>query len=456
VPEPRSGTPDPGPPSPSKPVLWTLLFTSTLTVMAGAIIAPSLPVMRDVFEEVAWVGMGVRLVLTMPALFIVLGAPLAGWIADRYGRRRLLVGAILLYALAGGAGLILSTLGGLLASRALLGVAVAGVMTAVTTLIGDYYRGMERARILGAQAAFMGLGGVVFTTGGGLLAALHWRGPFGVYPAALLILPAVLRLLHEPKREGGAEVPVPPGAVPVGGVGIGGAGASEALAEAGDRVPSPPGHPGGSAASPRPVGPSGPGFGLSVALPVFVVAFLVQLVFYTIPVQLPFHLQTLSGSGPRTAGLAIAACSLFFSLGSFVSARLSKGWSHAGVVARGFVLTAVGFGVVGAAPGLGVLFPGLAVAGFGMGLILPAMSVWLNTEVPSAMRGRAMGGFTTAIFLGQFLSPIASQPLLALGGPAAAYLGIAVALPVVAGLLFLSGKVGKASAFSQGAHRPGE
>jgi MFS family permease len=41
---------------------------------------------------------------------------------------------------------------------------------------------------------------------------------------------------------------------------------------------------------------------------------------------------------------------------------------------------------------------------------MPNMSIWLMTTVPEAIRGRALGGLSTAIFLGQFLSPIITQP----------------------------------------------
>jgi len=401
------------PPLPSRAVLWTLLLTSTPTVMAGAIIAPALPTMEEVFRTVDWVEMGVRLVLTMPALFIVLGAPAAGWVADRYGRVRLLVGATILFAGAGGAGLVLNTLPGILVSRALLGLGVAGVMTAVTTLIGDYYQGLERARVLGAQAAFMGMGGVVFTTGGGFLAALHWRGPFAVYLAMLLVLPAILRILRDPEGDTGGHPPAPS---PAGG------------ASSGLSAP-PPDLPGG--------------IPLAVAAPVFGVAVLMQVLFYTIPVQLPFHLESVWGRGPRVAGVAIATSSLFFSLGSLLSARINRGWSQPAVVARGLFVTGAGFAIVTTAPGVGALFPGLALAGAGIGIVLPGMSVWLMNEVPARLRGRAMGGFTTSIFLGQFLSPILAQPFIATGGPAAAYLAIAVILPVLGVGTMLAGWMGK-------------
>jgi len=50
-------------------VKTTLLLVSTLTVMAGATIAPALPAMRQYFSEVANADYWVRLILTAPALY---------------------------------------------------------------------------------------------------------------------------------------------------------------------------------------------------------------------------------------------------------------------------------------------------------------------------------------------------------------------------------------------------
>ena len=130
----------------------TLLLASSLTVMSGATIAPALPAMQAHFAGVENSDLLVRLVLTVPALAIVVGAPLAGVIGDLRGRARLLYMAILLYAAAGSSGLYLDSLGAILAGRVLLGAAVAGVLTSATALAADYYSGAERARFMGCLA----------------------------------------------------------------------------------------------------------------------------------------------------------------------------------------------------------------------------------------------------------------------------------------------------------------
>jgi MFS family permease len=86
---------------------------------------------------------------------------------------------------------------------------------------------------------------------------------------------------------------------------------------------------------------------------------------------------------------------------------------------------------------------GLLVSGIGLGLIVPNLNVWLVTIVPAAIRGRAVGGLTTAIFLGQFISPILMQPV-------ASRAGLASAFAVAGGVSLLLGLVLAALAFIQG------
>lgn len=344
----------------------TLLLSSSLTVMAGATIAPSLPAMREHFAAVPNADYWVRLVLTVPALFIAIGAPFVGTLIDRFGRKSLLSIAVLLYGLAGTSGVVLNEIGLILVGRVLLGLSVAGIMTTATALIADYYTGATRAQFLGFQAAFMGLGGVVFLSLGGFLADLNWRMPFLIYLLALLILPLVVFILPEPDR------------------------ASNAQSLGGDDTS---------------------GFPWRIAGITYGAALLSQIVFYLIPVQLPFYLKELVNANASQSGLAIALATLFSAASAIAYKQIKARLSFIGIYAIAFLSMAIGYVVISLSLTYGMVLVGLAIAGAGLGLLMPNMNVCLTSATSPNLRGRILGGLTTAFFLGQFVSPILSQPL---------------------------------------------
>ena len=375
-------------------VKMTLLVTSTLTVMAGAIIAPSLPAMQENFATVPNADFWVRLVLTMPALFIVTGAPFAGMIVDRFGRKRLLIFSAILYGLAGSAGYLLPSLMALLVSRALLGLAVAGLMTSVTTLIADYYDGPSRARILGFQAAFMGLGGTVFLTTGGFLADLDWRNPFLIYLFAFIILPFIMTVLFEPKRQRDEEL-IAPIYSP-----------EDCVAEA-QRC-----HDVTADAAANTKTDVRPQIPVKLLLFIYSIIFVTQIAFYLIPVQLPFYLRSLIGASGAQSGFAVSITPFCFASGALLSARISQRLDHIPLISFSLVLTSLGFGIIGMVQSYYLMFSGLALVGLGFGFMIPNLSAWLVSAVPESFRGSALGGLTTFTFLGQFLSPIVAQPVI--------------------------------------------
>lgn len=346
----------------------TLLVSSTLTVMSGATIAPSLPAMQAHFSEVNNVEYWVRLVLTVPALFIVIGAPAVGVIIDRVGRKPLLVGSTLLYGLAGASGFMLDSLTHILIGRALLGLSVAGVMTSATTMIADYYTGQARASFMGLQAAFMALGGVIFLSFGGYLADLNWRMPFLIYLFALVILPFIVLSLYEPSRaRTNAE--------------------ADAVRDTQPRLP------------------------VKLLTVVYGVALLQMVTFYLIPVQLPFYLKDLSNASASESGLAIAASTFASAITSLVYGKVKERLGFVPIIAIALGVASIGYGIIGFASSYQLILIGLIVGGLGFGLLMPNLTLWLSAEVPDVLRGRALGGLTTFFFLGQFLSPIASQPV---------------------------------------------
>ncbi len=368
-----------------------LLAASTLTIMAPTIVAPALPAIAREFASVPRADLLVPLVLTLPALVIALTASAAGVLVDRWGRRPVLLAGIVLYGAAGGTGLIATSLTGLLAGRVGLGLAVAAVMTAVTTLIADLYTGRARSRMLGRQAAALGASGAVFTIASGLLAGVGWRWSFALYPAAWLLLPAVLRVIPQPPRV-----------------------ATGTLQRA-DAVPGPgtvsPLRGSAAAAGAAP-GPTGDRGALGVVTVSIGLLALVQVVFYLLPVQLPFLLEQTFGLGPAATGVLIAIPPLAYAVASLAAARLSAGRRRANVVAVAFAVTGLGYLAIGLAGNLAVVAPGMLIGGAGLGLIVPNLVGWVAQAAPARLRGRLIGVMTSALFLGQFASPLLWSPVV--------------------------------------------
>ncbi len=373
----------------SFPIKATLLLTSTLTVMSGATIAPSLPGMQEYFANVENSALLVRLVLTIPALFIAIGGLFAGQLVDRIGRKPLLIASTLFYGLAGGSGFILNSLGTILIGRALLGLAVAGVMTGVTTLIADYYTGQKRANFMGLQAAFMGLGGVIFLSVGGFIADFNWRFPFLIYFSAWGILGAITLTLYEPNREVNNQIK-------------------------------------DSSQTDQPSMP------IAALAMIYGISLFYMVAFYLIPVQLPFYLQSLNNESASASGLAIAASTLASAISSFRYGFVKKRLGFVSIVVLAFGIAAVGYFIIGMASSYQLVLVGLIIAGFGFGLLMPNLNVWLSSIIPNSLRGRALGGLTTFFFLGQFLSPLVSQPITNFLGLDKTYSFAGVALLLVA------------------------
>lgn len=376
----------------------SLLVAASLTVMASAVISPALPDLKAHFAEVPQADLLARLVITMPALFIALGAPAAGWVIDRFGRRRMIVAGAVLYAFGGASGLVVDGLAAILAGRAVLGIAVAMMMTTAQTLVGDYFAGAERERFLGVQSAFMAFGGVVFVVAGGLLADFHWRGPFAIYMVALLLAPLMAFVLPEPPRHH------PPVQTP--------AQTPAQVAEV--RLP------------------------VAFVTTLYGTAFFTMLTFFLVPTQVPFLLAGLGMESGTLTGLAIGCFNLSAGVAAMSYGRLRARFGHPVLYGIGFVALAAGFVLAALAQGWGMVALAMVVAGPSMGINMPNTTVWLLARLPAALRGRVLGGMTTALFLGQFLSPVASQPLVDAFGASAAFAIVAAAGAAAATVCFLT------------------
>ena len=348
----------------SRFLLPVLLACSCLTVMSGATIAPGLPGLVEHFADYPDADYLSRFILTAPGLAIALSASLAGWVADKLGRRVLLQIGIVLYVVSGSAGLWLDDLILLLISRFVLGIAVAMIMVCSMALLTDHFLGPERDRAMGAQSSAMAIGAVVFISAGSILADLSWRAPFSVYLAPLVLFPLIYWFITKP----------PPGAE--------GKGTGESH------------------------------FPKAHAALIYPLGFISMLMFYFIPTQLPFLALELGAQNMKVAGFAVVLSQVFAGLASAYYQRLKARFNNTQILLISFGCLSAGYIGLSMADSLLAIYLWMPIIGLGLGFNLPNLTIWLMSKIPSTMRGRASGGMTSAIFLGQFLSPVLSQPVV--------------------------------------------
>lgn len=366
-----------------------LVAGSCMPVLGAVLLAPVLPTLNQVFADTAGVAILVPLVLTLPALFVALFSPLAGYVADRMGRQQLLIYAMLAYALFGTAPLWLDTLESIAASRIGVGIAEAAIMTCCTTLITDYYAGQQRNKYLGLQTMVSALAATAFFALGGALGSISWRTPFWLYAvSAVLVVPMIFKLWEPAKGQAtglAAKQPVP---------------------------------------------------WRQIGVPAAVTLF-GGMVFYALIVHLPYVITSLGVQDAALIGGAAAIASLATAAGA-ISFRFLAKLGTRKLLAGAFGLAAVGLCVVSVAGSVPVAVLGAVIASAGTGVLLPTLLTWAVNGLDFSQRGRGTGIWTGTLFIGQFLTPIVlGATAAALGnlGLALGALGLACALALLAVLI---------------------
>ena len=347
----------------------TLLLSAMMTMMAGAVISPSLEQISSVFNDVKNIEYLSRLVITLPALFIAFFSPLYGKLIDKTGRKKWLVFALILYAFSGFSGFVLDNIYLILIGRAFLGIAVAGIMTIATTLVGDYFKGTERSSFLGFQGAFIGLGGVVFITVAGWLADITWQMPFLIYLFSVPVLIMVILFLYEPNIN--REI---------------------------------------SSVQNKP--DSNYDIDIKLLAIIFSTVFLAIVCFYMVPVQLPFMLKEIDGVSYSMVGYAISVSTLFSALVSINYKPIKERLEFPEIYMCSFLLMGAGYFFISRSTEYYHFLISIAFSGMGVGLLMPTGALWIITLAPPQLRGRLISGVSTSMFLGMFFSPIIIQPIV--------------------------------------------
>lgn len=128
-------------------------------------------------------------VFTFPGIFL---APIVGVLADRYGRKTILIPALFLFGIAGLGCFFTNNWHILLVLRVFQGIGAAPLGMLNVTLIGDLFDGPRRGEIMGYNASVLSVGTATYPAVGGALAVAGWQFPFLLpflaIPTALMVI----------------------------------------------------------------------------------------------------------------------------------------------------------------------------------------------------------------------------------------------------------------------------
>ncbi|PAF54227.1 MFS transporter [Helicobacter sp. 13S00482-2] len=370
-------------------IFKTALFSiAATTVLGSTLIAPSLPALEKHFSHVDNIDFLSKLILTLPALFIMIFSPISGFMLERFGRLKLIYPALILWSVMGTSGFFLDNIYLLLISRAIFGISTAFLMTGVSVLLSDYYVGIKREKALSLQGFFMAFGGAVFLILGGYLSNLDWRYPFLAYLLGVVILIFAIFMLFEPIREVNAKKDTD-------------------LLNDSDRK-----------------------FNFLKFVPVYLLGIFCMAMFYVAPTQLPsFIINTLGMDGSKV-GISMAVASVSMAIFSLFYNRLRIYLSIFKIHFLGLFLVGSSFMTVGVFHNYFATLVAFVLMGAGLGFMMVNNSSWLFRLAKDTERAKAYGFLAASLFMGQFISPIITQPVVY-------YFGLIKMFCIFGGLLYV-------------------
>jgi MFS family permease len=342
------------------PQALLLIVANVLPTMGIVSLIPVLPQLFAQFHDVPHAGFLVPAIITAPSVCIAALSLAAGWTADRIGRRKLLLAALLVYTFIGCAPVFLNDLKAIIASRVCLGIAESIILTCVATLMGDYFKGAARQKWLAWQNAAGSLMATGLIVVGGVLGSLSWHGPFVMYALAIPIFLAALRLTWEPlpateQLDGGVQK---------------------------------------AANAPFPVGPM---------LLVYTVSCFGAVVFFIEPLQLGLVMAGIGKGAPDVIGFVTAGTGFALPVGAYLLGRL-KSLRVGYVFAVALVFFIAGFFCLMRARSLGGVILGACLAQFACGITFPLLLTWAQSKLHFGVRAFGMGLWNSVFFIGQFAS----------------------------------------------------
>ena len=153
-----------------------IISTTFISLLGMPVIGPVLPVLQDVFtinnRDIGWMIMSSY---TLPALFFI---PFTGYLADRFGKKNILIPSLFLFAVSGSLISLAQNADTVIVLRFIQGLGGRALLTLSPALVPDLFQGPERVKAMGYTGVTQGIGAGLLPMLGGLLASVTWYLPF--------------------------------------------------------------------------------------------------------------------------------------------------------------------------------------------------------------------------------------------------------------------------------------
>lgn len=357
-----------------------LQFVFGVTLMAILGVSSIIPALPDIMQGLHMTPATIGTVIAAFTLPGVLFSPLVGILADRMGRKKILVPALFLFGIAGFCCFFARDVRTLLALRFVQGMGAAPLGVLYGTMIGDLYSGRNRSTAMGYNASVLSLGTALFPAIGGVLAMLGWNWPFVLPLLAIPLGLAIMSRMNNPEPRSTA-------------------GLGEYMRDTMQQLRS------------------------RRALVLFATTFLTFVILYgPIVTYLPILLNQRFQSTPATIGSVFLAASLATALASFRLGRLSERFGNRALLATGALFYGLCMVGVPNTPGFWMTILPVTCFGIAQGLNIPTVMTMLTTLAPMEQRGAFMAANGMILRLSQTTAPMVMGGVYAWLGMNAVYM----------------------------------
>jgi len=329
--------------------------------------------------------------------------PIFGSLGDRFGRRPVLLAAMIAFAVDYALMAFAPTVGWLFLGRIIAGFAGA-IYGPANAVLADVTPPEKRGEVFGLMGAAFGAGFIIGPAIGGLLAGFGPRAPF-VVAGGLAVLNALWMAVAMP----------------------------ETLAPADRRA--------FDWRRANAFGAFKPVFHAGGATPLLIVAFLWQFAQMVYPATWAFWAEIRFGWSPHMVGLSLAASGVTMALTQvFLTGRIIRRFGEARTVMIGMAVAVATFVAINFATAGWMVFALIALGSL-TGLVFPGINALLSRSVDSANQGALQGGMASLGSVAEVIGPLAMTQTLAFGSehgtPGAAFL-LAAALALVSAMIVAS------------------